>query len=175
MRKRRADNENRDVKERLLTENAIIALKTLLGEELQDKNVFVYLSYSSEASTELLIQTLMGLGVRVFCPRVEGAEMFPIAYGEDFCLSKWGIREPIGERFCGEMDAAITPFLAVDTKGNRLGYGGGYYDRYFSANPSVKRIAYGFDFQVVQAVPVENTDKPMHAVVTDKRCVFSKE
>ncbi len=171
MKERRANNENRDVKETLLLENTITAL-TALGLDGGKTNVFCYLSYSSEAPTDRLIASLQELGYAVYCPRVEGQDMQAVLCGEDFTLSELRIREPIGELFEGKMHVAIVPFLAVDRQGNRLGYGGGYYDRYFEKNPQTKRIAYGFDFQVQQSVPTIDTDKPMDCIVTDKQIVY---
>ena len=68
----------------------------------------------------------------------------------------------------GQIDVAVVPFLAVDKCGNRLGYGGGYYDR-FLKNTTAKRVAYGYDFQIVNEVPAETWDEKMDVVVTDER------
>ncbi len=171
MKERRGNNENRDVKETLLIENTLAAIETLRLPD-GEKNVFCYLSYSSEAPTDRLIETLLEKGYAVYCPRIEGREMIAVRYGEDFTLSDYRIREPIGEPFDGEMHVAIVPFLAVDEQGNRLGYGGGYYDRYFAKNPHAKRVGYGFDFQVQAEVPVVDTDEPLHCIVTDKRVIY---
>ena len=61
----------------------------------------------------------------------------------------------------------MIPFLAVDRAGNRLGYGGGYYDR-FLKKTKAKRVAYGYDFQVVKSVPTEAWDEKVHVVVTNE-------
>ncbi len=174
MKERRADNENRDVKETLLTENCLALLNSLLqisklNKGQEQPSCFVYLSFSSEAPTDKLIENLLSAGVRVYCPRVEGKQMQAVAYGEDFSLSAYGIREPLGEPFEGEIDAVIVPLLAVDTQGNRLGYGGGYYDGFLRKHTQAKRIAYCFDFQVETQVPAEEWDEKMQYIVTDKR------
>ncbi len=174
MKQRRGNNENRDVKETLLVQNVFLALEKW-QKDGDGKNVFCYLSYSSEASTDLLIEKLIEQGYNVFCPRVEGKDMQVVAYGEDFTISPLRIREPIGEPFEGEIHYAIVPFLAVDKQGNRLGYGGGYYDRYFEKNPTVKRIAYGFDFQIQPQIPTQETDKKMNCIVTNKQVLFIEE
>lgn len=171
MKERRANNENRDLKERLLIENLFTALESL-QTDTEQKNVFCYLSYSSEAPTDGLIERLIDNGYVVYCPRVVGQDMQVIPYGEDFSISALRIREPIGEPFDGEIHYVIVPFLAVDKQGNRLGYGGGYYDRYFAKNPQAKRIAYGYDFQLQSQVPVEETDIKMNCIVTDKQVLF---
>ena len=97
--------------------------------------------------------------------------MLAVEYGDDFTLSSYGIREPIGQAYAGEVDFVITPLLAVDRKGNRLGYGGGYYDKYFEKHPNALRIAYCFDFQIVDETYAEAWDKPMDYIVTDKQVI----
>jgi 5-formyltetrahydrofolate cyclo-ligase len=166
MKTRRADNENRDLKEKLLIQNIFSVIK-----DIKDKKFFVYLSYSSEAPTDGLIESLLERSAKVYSPRVEESEMIAVEYGDDFTLSSYGIREPIGQAYAGEVDFVITPLLAVDRKGNRLGYGGGYYDKYFEKHPNALRIAYCFDFQIVDETYAEAWDKPMDYIVTDKQVI----
>jgi len=177
MKKRRADNENRDVKETLLIENFFALLSRIFPETDgagMRRNVFIYLSFSSEAPTDLLIETLQENGYKVYCPKVEGNEMVAVEYGEDFTISPMRIREPIGQAFDGEIDCIVTPLLAVDKKGTRLGYGGGYYDRFFEKHKEAKRIGYAFDFQVLDSVPSEEWDVKLEYTVTDKRVIEHK-
>lgn len=166
MKSKRADNTNRDVKACLAAENFMKTLQDM-GIACTRLSVLVYLSYSSELSTEPLIDKLLEMGVTVYAPRVEGKEMTAVKYGDDFVISGRGIREPIGERFDGDVDITLVPLLAVDGQGNRLGYGGGYYDRYLAKHTSCLKIGYCFDFQVLQNVPSEGTDVPLNIVVTD--------
>ena len=171
---RRSQNENRDMKETLLVSHTIRLLTQLFSKSKgagTRRRVFVYLSYSSEAPTDKLIETLKEEGWEVFCPRVERQEMFPVLLGDDFTLDRHGIREPVGERTFEEMPFVITPLLAVDRLGNRLGYGGGYYDRYFAGAPNAVRIGYCYHFQIVNEVPTEDTDARLHYVVTDKETI----
>ena len=171
MRARRANNENRDVKEELLIENLLS-----LGGIVKDKeNFFVYLSYSSEAPTDGLIERLLTLGKKVFCPRVEDDEMRAVAFLDDFTLSKEGIREPLGEPFLGRLDVAVTPLYAVDEQGNRLGYGKGYYDNFFQKRRDILKIGYCFDFQILSQVPHTAADVPLDIIVTDKRVLILSE
>lgn len=171
MKERRGNNENRDVKERLLIENFY---RTIFGDSMgagTRLNVFVYLSFSSEAPTDGLIERLRLDGHNVYCPRIEKGEMQAVLYGEDFTLSSYGIREPIGEIYEGNIDVAVLPLLAVDKQGHRLGYGKGYYDRYLRLRPKMKRIAYAFDFQVLDSVPCSDLDESADMIVTDKRII----
>ena len=174
MKERRGDNENRDVKEMLLTEHLFQGIERLkkYGVLKAVKSAFVYLSFSSEAPTDKLICDLKENGIRVYAPVLQNGEMFAVEIGEEFVLSNFGIREPIGEPFEGDCDIAIVPLLAVDKKGNRLGYGSGYYDRYLRAHARTVRIGYAFDFQVLPNVPTEETDESMQMIVTDKRLLM---
>ena len=169
MKSRRGDNENRDVKEDLLTENFFKALEETGLQNAE--NFFVYLSFSSEAPTDKLIEELLERGKRVYCPRIEDGEMFAVEYGEDFTVSSLGIREPVGKKYQGALDVAVIPLLAVDKFGNRLGYGKGYYDRYLRGK-KIKRVGYCFDFQIVDTVPATETDERMEILVTDKQIIY---
>lgn len=127
MRRSRAEIVNRDVKENLIRENML----SLLAEIQKSKGAgtrlrcLAYLSYSSETPTDSLISSLLERGIDVYCPRMEKEGMQAVKFGEDFTLTSQGIREPTGVAYDGDMDVAITPLLAADKQGNRLGYGGG--------------------------------------------------
>lgn len=172
MKEKRGENENRDGKEARMLENLLSEEAGLLQTGKKQK-WFVYLSFSSEARTDGLIEALLSRGEEVYCPRVDGKDMQAVRYGEDFALSKYGVREPLGEAYDGEIDIAIVPMLAVDRQGNRLGYGGGYYDKWLASRLATKRVAYVFDMQVIKEVPSEATDEKMDMVVTDKRVFFT--
>ncbi|MBE5752023.1 MAG: 5-formyltetrahydrofolate cyclo-ligase [Clostridia bacterium] len=174
MKEKRGENENRDGKETQMLEN-LFSERAGLIQKGETKKWFVYLSFSSEARTDLVIERLLELGQEVFCPRVDGKDMYAVRYGEDFSLSKYGVREPVGEIYNGEMDIVILPMLAVDGQGNRLGYGGGYYDKWLAAHPNCKRVAFVFDMQLLKEVPSEETDQKMDMIITDKQVLFVKE
>ena len=172
MKSRRAETENRDVKETFAVENVAALIDSLFlktkGAGMRRK-AFVYLSYSSEMPTDRLIERLLACDVEVYCPRMEKDGMSAVRYGEDFTLSSRGIREPVGEVYDGAMDFAIVPLLAVDKQGNRLGYGGGCYDAYFSKHPQTTRIAYCFETQILKSVPHTDTDVKMQYIITESR------
>lgn len=147
-------------KDKLIEENVLSAF----GEE---ESFFVYLSFGSEFSTKGLIRALLARGKRVCVPRIEGGVMRSVPYAEPLEAGAYGILQPKG----GEETAcrvALTPLLAVDGEGYRLGYGGGYYDRYFSLHPEVLRVGLAYAGQAVERLPREKTDMPLHAVVTEK-------
>lgn len=175
MKRKRSETENRDVKEGLLVENCLAIIQSALTEKTQAGmrlTVFIYLSFSSEASTDKLIRILTEKGALVLAPRIEQGEMYAVPIGNDFTLSSMGIREPIGQPYEDEPNVVILPMLAVDTKGNRLGYGGGYYDKYLKGKTNARRIAYGYDFQVLENVPHTTDDERVDCIVTEKRSIF---
>ena len=96
--------------------------------------------------------------------------MVAVEHSEELTLSSYGIREPVGDSYEGNIDFAVIPFLAVDKQGNRLGYGKGYYDK-FLKNSKAKRVAYGYGFQVLNSVPHEEWDEKMDIIVTDEEII----
>ena len=147
-------------KDKLIEENVLSAF----GEA---ESFFVYLSFGSEAATEGLVRALLARGKKVCVPRIEGGVMRSVPYAEPLEAGAYGILQPKGgeETVCR---VALTPLLAVDGEGYRLGYGGGYYDKYFALHPEVLRVGLAYAGQAVEGLPREQTDMPLHAVVTEK-------
>ena len=107
--------------------------------------VFVFASYKDEADTLGPIRDLISDGISVFCPRVEGQDMtfYRIFGPEDLKEGYKGIPEPDPEKGLisgtpSSEDLMLVPGLLFDRGGGRIGYGGGYYDRYMEAHPCVK-------------------------------------
>lgn len=69
-------------------------------------------------------------------------------------------------------DWLLIPLLAFDLKGNRLGYGGGYYDRTIANLPEAFRLGCAYAIQQLDAVPTEPTDQPLHAIATEQAVKF---
>ena len=75
-----------------------------------------------------------------------------------------------------DIDCIIVPGTAFDRSGNRLGLGGGYYDRFLKHAPKAKRIALAFDFQILDEVPVEQHDTKMDLIITETEVLnFTKD
>lgn len=131
------------------------------------RSFFLYLSVGTEAGTELILEGLLAADKPVCAPRVTGGEMRSVPYAEPLSAGKFGISEPP----CGEeteCEVALAPLLAADGEGNRLGYGGGYYDRYFLAHPAVLRVGLCYEGQLLPRVPHGEGDVPLDAVLTEK-------
>ena len=140
-------------------------------------SVFLYRSFGSEAGTAPIADELLRRGRRVFYPRVRGREMELVEYcGQAFGRGAFGIAAPQGAASAEIPAVTVLPMLAADRHGNRLGYGGGYYDRFLQrAGELTLKIAIGYDFQLVEDLPAEEHDVPADVIVTDRRIVFIKE
>ena len=166
MKEVRSTIDNRDMKVERLQENTL----RFLEEERKKTNgnkVFVYLSFSSEADTDGLIEKLIQSGYAIYAPKTENGVMTAVAYGDDFTLSAFGTREPVGEELTVAPDFVIVPLLAVDKQGNRLGYGKGFYDAYLRKYPTAKRIGYCFDCQIRKEIPHALEDEKLEYIVSE--------
>lgn len=137
---------------------------------LNAHSVYCYMDQKHEAGTRRMIEFLWKKGIRPALPRVEGREIFFYYIGsyEDLEAGCMGILEP--KQGCEPaLDTSapmIVPGVAFDFQKNRMGYGGGFYDRFFEREPEHYRIGIAFDFQVFPSIPAEAHDKKMDEVVT---------
>lgn len=84
---------------------------------------------------------------------------------------RFGMKEPLSKNTitADKLDLIICPLVAVDKNGNRLGMGGGFYDRTFAKCPNVLKVGWCYDFQIVDKLAVNDWDKGADMVMTDKR------
>lgn len=129
------------------------------------ESFFVYLSVGTEADTRGLIEELLRRGKRVCVPRIAGEVMLAVPYGE-LSEGAFGIPAPAkGEDTPCEV--ALVPLLAFDRKGDRIGYGGGFYDRYLASHPETKRIGYAYAGQETKEIRAEGGDVPLDGLLTE--------
>ncbi|HEX5950422.1 MAG TPA: 5-formyltetrahydrofolate cyclo-ligase, partial [Actinomycetota bacterium] len=115
-------------------------------------------------------------GVRLALPRIRQGEIAPVAYrpGDPVDRAAFGALEPsAGEELDPpEVDVVVTPGVAFDRQGFRVGYGGGFYDRFFRrTRGDAFRVAIGFALEVVALVPRGPADEPVDAVVTEDEVI----
>jgi 5-formyltetrahydrofolate cyclo-ligase len=150
----------------------------LQHEAVKDAQVIlVYLSFRDEIDTRLLIDYWLAENRRVYVPvmKPKTKSLVPVRIGKDFRdlpTNSFGIQEPplVGGEIVmlEELDLVLVPGLAFDRAGNRLGYGGGYYDRLLpQLRTDASSIALGYDFQVIEQVPVGPFDYPIGALITE--------
>lgn len=150
--------------------------ENLLGlEEMQRaENIFPFVSYGTEADTMELIAIFLKQGKSVAVPKVKGLEMefYQITGLDQLAPGYRGIPEPPAtRRVQGENGVMLLPGLAFDRERHRVGYGGGFYDRYLAdkAGKELLTVAIAYDFQVVERLSVEAFDRRPDILVTDRR------
>lgn len=160
-------------KEKSAEKDAAIA-KEVLSRFGGYKRFFVYLSFGSEAGTEELISSLLALDKQVCVPRLRNGEMDSVPFTHRLIRGDLGILQPEeGEEETCEV--ALIPLLAADRAGYRLGYGGGYYDRYLAAHPEVLRVGLCYRAQLTEMLPHERGDIPLQFAVTERGLVTYPE
>jgi len=141
--------------------------------------VMMFVSLPHEVDTSEAILHAWQLGKVVAVPKIswEQRHMIPVQINSletGFSVSASGLRNPIAGVPVPfeDIDLVVTPALGFDNKGNRLGRGGAYYDRFF-ANSQLKALRCGFAFseQLVESIPVTEYDQPVDMVVTDEGIV----
>lgn len=137
--------------------------------------VYSYISYSTEPDTCSLISTLLARGISVAAPRVTGeqVEFFWIRGMEDLQAGYRGILEPGPhcERAEETQAMVLTPGLAFTAAGQRLGYGGGFYDRFFAREPGHVRAAFSYPFQLVETLPTDPFDQNIQQIILPDRVI----
>jgi len=131
--------------------------------------VAAYAAVGDEPPTRRLIDELNDAGHLVLLPIVAAGGLAWGRYdGWDALLERRGLLEPNGEPAFDLRDADVVfaPALAVDRSGNRLGRGGGHYDRALAAVPRERIVALVFSDEMVDVVPVEPHDVPVGAALT---------
>jgi 5-formyltetrahydrofolate cyclo-ligase len=133
--------------------------------------VAVYRAIGSELETDALSLGLIRQG-RILCLPVVLEPDAPMIFrrwspGEPLELDQAGVPAPLPLAGTVIPDLILTPLLAFDAHGGRLGQGGGYYDRTFAALPDAVRIGFAYAGQQVEGLPIESHDIRLHGVLTE--------
>jgi 5-formyltetrahydrofolate cyclo-ligase len=145
--------------------------------DLRDaRTVMVFSSFGSEVDTGPIIERLAAEGRRIALPRVEGREMVAAAHspGEPLARASFGAMEPAGSPAVGpaDIDVIVTPGLAFDRRGHRVGYGSGFYDRFLGkTRRDALRVGVCFTLQLVDEVPSGAKDRPLDVIVTETEVI----
>ena len=158
--------------------NDLVSQALTLPALSYSQHIALYLANDSELDTFPLIQTLWQQGKQLYLPVLHpfaaGYLLF-VRYDKDTLLypNRFGIPEPLAECHrllpVDQLDIIFTPLVAFDLKGNRLGMGGGFYDRTLSQLPTKSLsqvIGLAHNCQQVDAVPTDSWDIPLNKVIT---------
>ena len=157
---------------RMITERV-----TKLPEFQNSSRILAYADYNHEVMTGFIIEEAWKAGKEVAVPKVVGQDMVFYNLIDFSQLEKgyFGIPEPArGEIIQWEEALMIMPGVAFDRENHRVGYGGGFYDRFLEKHPQIKRLAVAFDFQILDEVPVEPTDISPEIIATETFTFYLK-
>ena len=161
---------------RAMTEAQIEAASAKLGELFaacdaykNAKTIYGYLPYNQEVRTIPMLQRALDEGKRVAVPKVIGDDMKFIYLTDLSAVEKGyaGIPEPVADEPVADDPHALVlmPGLAFDPQGHRIGYGGGFYDRFLAAEPEHPTVALCYDFQMLPQLETEEFDIPVDSVL----------
>jgi len=180
-RKLRLARRSLPIRQRRLAALAAARLLTRLPMFHEARRIAVYSCNDGELDTVPLIGRILAADKSLYLPCVRRGKLFFQKYraGDRLRRDRFNIPAPVFDpRHCvrvGELDLIVVPLVGFDGLGNRLGMGGGFYDRAMAAvgSRSYRRpwlIGYGYDIQRLEHLPVATHDVSMHAVVMAGTC-----
>ncbi len=133
------------------------------------KSIYGYLPYNQEVRTVPMLQKAIADGKRVAVPKVY-VDTMRFIWLDDLTKvekSEMGIPEPIADEPVADDETALVlmPGVAFTEKGDRMGYGGGYYDRFLANEPNHPTVALCYEFQILETLPTEEFDIPVDLVL----------
>ena len=164
-----------------------IISKFLGSDFYKDNNmIFIYVSYKNEVQTHDLIKKMINDNKEVYVPHPdpETKEMEAVLIRDfnDLTEGAYGILEPIDSKSRIEpslLDVIIVPGLVFSLKGFRIGYGGGFYDRFLErANQSKSaplKVSFAYNEFIIDEVPTNQYDLPVDFIITENKIVKCKE
>jgi len=136
--------------------------------------VMIYYPIQNEVS---LLPLLEDTNKTILFPKTVGSILEPHPYtgSEGMTMGAYHIPEPSSAPWLGPIDLMLVPGVAFDRRANRLGRGGGYYDRFIALHPAIPTIGVGYDFQYLSALPIDPWDRTLCAVLTPTYAAISEE
>ena len=150
---------------------------------IEAKNIFIYISYDSEINTKGIINKALMDNKKIYVPRTEFKtrlmDAVKITSLDNLIESEYGILEPSAEKphiDPNGLDLIVVPGVAFDRNGGRMGYGAGFYDRYFEkiSNDNMKKViklALAYDFQILEKIPMNEQDVPVNYIITESKFI----
>lgn len=156
--------------EEIETRSAKLAQLFFASEAYQNaKTIYGYLPYNQEVCTVPMLERALRDGKKVAVPKVYGEEMKFLYLDDLNAVAKGyaGIPEPIADEPVAQDKTALVlmPGLAFDPQGHRIGYGGGFYDKFLAAEPHHPTLALCYEFQMLPKLDVEDHDIPVDTVL----------
>lgn len=142
-----------------------------LPEVIHAATLFCFISFADEVDTHALIRELQRLEKVVVVPKtLKTGKMaaIPLESWDTLAPDGFGILVPRSSQpITSGIDTCLTPGLGFSPAGQRLGYGRGYYDNWFAEHQVTHKIGIGYECQVREDIPVDETDVPLDMIVTE--------
>ncbi len=138
---------------------------------LDADEIYCYVDYRNEVGTAKIIGQAWELGKKVAVPKVTGdvMEFYYIQSFEELKSGYANIMEPVTEEIAlGENVLVIMPGAVFDISKNRIGYGGGFYDKYLEKYSNYRRMAIAFELQMVESIPTDSYDICPEVIITEE-------
>ena len=145
--------------------------KLLQNEDFRNaKVVMSYMDFKNEVKTDKINDFIKNSGKILVLPKVIDKEtMIAIEDKNQYIVSPFGNKEPDGKEYKGNIDVIITPGVAFDRDKNRVGFGRGYYDRFFVKYPNTKKIAIAFEEQIIdEGIETDKYDMKVDVLITEE-------
>lgn len=136
---------------------------------IQAEVIYLYAAVNNEVSLDLLAKTAIAHNKTIAYPKVNGDYMsfYSVTSPDELVNGYRNILEPGITYPAPEPDLIIVPGVAFDTNGYRLGYGGGFYDRFLSRTKGFS-IGVSYDFQLLEEIPYDQYDIPLNTIIYNK-------
>lgn len=144
--------------------------------------IMAYASKDPEVQTMPLLCSLLAQGKKLVLPIIQKEDrtlrLSYVTSPAGLTPSTFGVPEPI---HCEEpanastIEVAIVPLIGFDRQGNRIGYGAGYYDRFFSDHPGIPSIGLAFSVQECPQIPTERFDHKLDYIVTEREIIHIRD
>ncbi|HOQ36206.1 MAG TPA: 5-formyltetrahydrofolate cyclo-ligase [Acetivibrio sp.] len=188
IRKEILDKRNALIKDDVVKRSIRITEKLISLDKFKDsKIIMAYMDFKNEVMTGFLTEHCLKLGKTLAFPLIESIQGIkkicayePIDRENGLKPGTYGILEPVKHLSRKidpqKIDMVIVPGVAFDTKGNRIGYGAGYYDVFLrEVKDECFKVGIAFELQVVENIPKEEHDVVLDAIVTENRVILSKD
>jgi 5-formyltetrahydrofolate cyclo-ligase len=147
--------------------------KILDNKKNNNKIIGSYYPYNYEVDTLNILKRLEKKNYKISIPKIvknNQMNFYEWSFKDPLSINVFGIPEPISEKIVYP-DILLVPLVAFDHKLNRLGYGGGYYDRYLARALNIKKIitiGLSYSFQKIKKLPINQFDMKLDYVITEK-------
>lgn len=193
-------NSNMNDKKRELRQRIIEQRDLLSAQDIADKSnriaqslyrqpaycnaeaVMFFIAFGSEVDTKPMVEETIKRGKQALAPKAlpETRELIPsqvLDLNRDLQPGAYNILEPredtLRPRDPEMIDLLLVPGVGFDLKKRRLGYGGGYYDRFFERlKPQTPLVALAFELQILPEIPVDDWDRRVDLIITESRVIY---